>query len=97
MQEASSVPLRAVREMQQEFIQSQAVMTQQSLAVQQSVIAQLASSAFTDPLLKLREKDTQFPAFTGRTDHFLPWLLECQTRKEQRNVPDAVPCVTDVF
>ena len=25
-----------------------------------------------------------------RTDHFLPLLLECQTRKEQRNLPDAV-------
>ena len=43
-----------------------------------------------DPLRTLREEDPQFHAFTGRTDHFLPWLLECQTRKEQRNLPDAV-------
>ena len=35
MQEAAAVPLHAVREMQQEFIQAQAAMTQQSLAVQQ--------------------------------------------------------------
>jgi len=32
MQEATAVPLRAVREMQQEFIHVQAAMTQQSLA-----------------------------------------------------------------
>jgi len=95
MQEAAAVPLRAARDMQQEFIQAPAAMTQQSLAVQQratsqqekilrvqqSLFAQLASSADADHLQKLRENDTQFPAFTGRTDHFLPWLLEYQTRK----------------
>ena len=98
------MPLRAVREMQQEFIQAQAAMTQQSLAVQQRalsqqdesrrvpqfLIGQLACQADADPLRKLREKDPQFPAFTGRTDCFLPWLLECQIRNEQRNLPDAV-------
>ena len=97
MQEAAAVLLLAVREMQQEFIQSQAAMTPQSLAVQQKalseqeeslrvqqyIIAQLASSADADPMRKLREKDQQFPAFTVR-------LLERETRKEQRNLPDAV-------
>ena len=34
MQEDAAVPLRAVRDMQQEFIQAQAAMTQLSLAVQ---------------------------------------------------------------
>ena len=34
--------------------------------------------------------DQQFHAFTVLTDHFLPWLLECQTSKEQRNLPDTV-------
>ena len=86
MQEAAAVTWRAVREMQQEFIQAQAAMTQQSFAVEQraliqqdesrrvhqTLIAQLASSADADPLRKLREKDLQFPAFTWRTDHFLP-------------------------
>ena len=104
VQEAPAVPLRAVREMQQEFIKAQAAMTQQSLEVQQralcqqgkslrvqqSLIAQLDSSADADPLRKLREKDSQFPAFTGRTDHFLHWLLECQTSREHLNLPDAV-------
>ena len=86
MQEAAAVLLRAVLEMQQELIQAQAAMTQHSLAVQQrapsqqeeslrvqqSIIAQLARSADADPLRKLRGKDPQFHAFTGRTDHFLP-------------------------
>ena len=63
---------------------------EESLRVQRTLLAQLASAADSDPLRKLRKKDPQFPAFTGRTDHFLPWLLECQTRTEQRNLPDAV-------
>ena len=96
--------MRAVPEMQQEFIQAQAAMTQQSLAVlqralsqqgerlrvKQSLIAQLARSADADPSRKLREKGQQFQAFTWWTDHFLHRLLECQTRKRQRNLPDAV-------
>ena len=86
MQDAAALPLRAVREMQQEFIQAQAAMTQQNFAVQQralsqqeeslrvpeSLITQWASAADADPLRKLREKDPQFPACTCRTDHFLP-------------------------
>ena len=72
-------------------VQQQALPQQEeSLCVQQTLPAQLASAADSDPIRKLREEDPQFPAFTGRTDHFLPWLLECQTRKEQRTHPDAV-------
>ena len=26
----------------------------------------------------------------GRTEHFLAWITECQMRKEQRNLQDAV-------
>ena len=95
--------MRAVRELQQEFIQAQAAMTQQSLAVQQRalsqqeerlrmqqyLIAQLASSADTDPLRKLREKNPQFPAFSWRTA-FPAWLPECHASNEQRNLQDAV-------
>ena len=90
MQEAAAaVPLRAVREMQQEFIESQAAMTQQSPAVQQSALSQQKE------ILRVRHSliaqlAPQFPAIPGRTDHFLPWILECQTCKEQRNLPDAV-------
>ena len=86
MPESADVPLRAVRVIPPEFIKAQAAMTQQifpvrrralsqqeeSMRLQQSLIAQLASSADADPLRKLRENDPQFPAFTGRTDHFLP-------------------------
>jgi len=93
MQWAAAVALSAVREMQQEFIQSQAATTQQRLAVQpralsqkeeslrvqQSLIAQLASLADADTLRKLREQNPQFPAFTGRTDRLLPLLFGCQT------------------
>ena len=72
--------------MQQQALRQQ----EESLCVQQTLPAQLSSAADSDPLRKLREKDPQFPAFTGRRDHLLPWLLECQTRKEQRNLPDGV-------
>ena len=40
MQKTAAVPMRAVREMQQEFIKAQDAMTQQSLAVQQRALSQ---------------------------------------------------------
>ena len=40
MQKTAAVPLRAARQMQQEVIQAQAAMTQQSLAVQQRALSQ---------------------------------------------------------
>jgi len=40
MPEAAAVPLRAVPELQHEFIQAQAAMTQQSFAVQQRARSQ---------------------------------------------------------
>ena len=92
MQEAAAVPLRAVRKMQQEFLQAQIAMTHKRVAVQQraliqqyerfrvqqSLIAEVASSADADSLRELRERDPQFPAFTGRTDHFLHWLRDAK-------------------
>jgi len=44
LQEAAAVQLRAVRDMQPEFIQAQAAMTQQSLAVQQRALSQQEES-----------------------------------------------------
>ena len=44
MQEASAVPLRAVREMHQELIQAQDAMTQQSLAAQRRALSQQEES-----------------------------------------------------
>ena len=44
MEESAAVPLHAVREMQHEFIQAQAAMTQQSLAVQQQALRQQEES-----------------------------------------------------
>ena len=49
-----------------------------------------ANNPTADPLRKLREKDPQFTPFTGRTADFLRWVLECQTRKEQRGLDDQV-------
>ena len=63
MQEAAPVALRAVRVIQQEFIQAQAAMTQQVLAVQeehlrvqQSLLAQLSSAADAYHLRKIALK-----------------------------------------
>jgi len=85
MQEASAVPLRAVRVIQQEFIQAQAAMTQQSLAVQRRALSQQGESLRVHQYLIAHlpvplEKDPRLTAGTGRMDH---------TRKEQRNLPDA--------
>ena len=51
MQEAAAVPLHAVREMQQEFIQAQAAVTQQSLAVQQQALRQQEESLLVQQTL----------------------------------------------
>ena len=56
-----------------------------SLAV---AIETCASSMAIDP--RLMEEDPQFPQFTGRIEHVLAWITECQMRKEQRNLQDAV-------
>ena len=90
IKEAASVPLHAMKEMQQEMLNQQGMMHMQSLAVQSQLMQQLTASAAADPLRKLREKDPQFPSFTGKSEHFLGWIVECQTRKEQRDLADAV-------
>jgi hypothetical protein len=54
------------------------------------MLEKLAPQSESDPLRKLREKDPQFPAFTGKSEHLLAWIVECQMRKEQRDLPDAV-------
>jgi len=60
-----------------DFIQAKAARTQQSRAVQLRALSQ-------------QVERLHVPQSTRRTDHFLPWLLDCQTRKEHRNLPDAV-------
>ena len=50
----------------------------------------LAPHSDADPLRNLREKDPQFPAFTGKSEHLLTWVVECQMRKEQRDLPDTM-------
>ena len=60
------------------------------MAIQKQLLQRLATPHEADPLRKLREKDPQFPQFTGRTEHFLAWITERQMRKEQRNLQDAV-------
>ena len=64
MQEASAVPLRAVRKMQHEFIQAQAAMIQQSLAVQQRALSQLEESLrVQQSLIAQLASSAEVPAF----------------------------------
>ena len=113
LQQAASVPLHAMKEMQREQLHFQGSMAQQNMEMQTKMMKQMtaATAAYlappqahhvqapapampsdnpADPLRKLREKDPQFPAFSGKTEHFLAWILECQTRKEQRDLHDAM-------
>ena len=100
-QEATSVPLQAAGKMHQVFIQAPAGLAPQSLATQrrsmcqqeerlraqQTISAQLASSDGAVTLRNLCAQDPQYPAFTGRTDHFLPWLLEISRLSLSSNTP----------
>ena len=90
IRQATAVPLHAVKEMQKEMLQTQLDLAERNISAQAALLKQLASPSEADPLRKLREKDPQCPQFTGKTEHFLAWVLECQTRKEQRDLPDAV-------
>ena len=97
---ATAVPLEHLQEthrkqMQEQIRQMEAQTQQlhQAMMAQTEALSKLqvtSSSASSDPLRKLKEKDPQFPNFTGKSDHFLPWILECQIRKENRQLPDDV-------
>ena len=73
-----------------DLIAAQGEFPKQHFEAQNALLEKLAPLSDADPLRKLREKDPQFPAFTGRSEHLLAWIVECQMRKEQRDLPDAV-------
>ena len=79
--QAHAAPLEAMRQQQELHIESMKITQYQNILDMQMLAA---NNQAADPLRKLREKDPQFPPFTGRTADFLRWVLECQTRKEQR-------------
>ena len=44
-------------------------------------------SATTDQALrKLQEKDPEFPKYDGKPEHFLPWFVAVEERKELRKL-----------
>ena len=90
MLQAASVPVQAMAEMQERSLQSQAALHARKMESHTQLLQHLSLGNEGDPLRKLREKDPQFPAFSGKYEHFLAWVLECQTRKTQWNLPDAV-------
>ena len=88
--EAYAVPLHGIKEMLREMMQAQGEIAQKQIEAQSSILERITPQSESDSLRKLREKDPQFPAFTGKSEHLLAWIVECQTRKEQRDLPDAV-------
>ena len=88
--EASAVPLHGMKEMLRELMQAQGEIAQKQMEAQSSILERITPQSESDPLRKLREKDPQFPAFTGKSEHLLAWIVQCQTRKEQRDLPNAV-------
>ena len=88
--EASAVPLHGMKEMLREMMQAQGEIAQKQIEAQSSILERITPQSESDSLRKLREKDPQFPAFTGKSEHLLAWIVECQTRKEQRDLPEAV-------
>jgi hypothetical protein len=92
LKEVAGAPIVAMRGMHESMLKAQEDRHRQEMEHQSQLLKILAdnTSAEADPLRKMREKDPQFPAFTGRSEHFLPWVLACQTSKQQRNLSDAV-------
>ncbi|MGV0952579.1 MAG: hypothetical protein ACOYB3_18135, partial [Azonexus sp.] len=87
---ATEIPLQRLQEIHKQEMETQSQNIKEVLTAQTQLMERLHVSSHTDPLRKLKEKDPQFPAFTGNSDHFLPWILECQVRKESRQLPDDV-------
>ena len=79
--QADAAPLGPMHRQQELHIQSMKMMQDQNILAMQMLAA---NNPAADPLRKLREKDPQFPPFTGRTADFLIWVLEFQTSTEQR-------------
>ena len=90
MSQAASVPVQAMAAMQERFLQSQAERHAIDLEASTQLLHKVSLGNDGDTLRKLREKDPQFHAFSWKSEYFLTWVLECQTRKTQRNLPDAV-------
>ena len=76
--QAHAAPLEAMRQQQELHLQSMKMMQDQNILAMQMLAT---NNPAADPLRKLREKDPQFPPFTGRTADFLGWVLDCQTRE----------------
>ena len=83
-------PIIEMRPAQTELVNTQLRMHSENMAIQTQLLQRLAMPHEADPLQNLREKYSQFPQFTGRTEHFLAWITEFQMLKEQRNLRDAV-------
>ena len=76
--------MRTWRCLQHSWNSMQVIHEQNLTAIQ----TRTAQNPAADLLRKLREKDLQFPPFTGRTDDFRRWVLECPTGKQQRGLDD---------
>ena len=77
MSQAASFPVQAMAEMQERFLQSQATLHAREMESHTQLLHHLSLGNEGDPLRKLRENDPQFPAFSGKSEHFLAWVLEC--------------------
>ena len=54
----------------------------------------------TDPALsKLQGKDPEFPTYDGIPEHFLPWFVAVEERKEIIQLPDqaAIICAKEAL
>ena len=51
------------------------------------------SSTRDQAFRKLQEKDTEFPKYGGTPEHFLPWFVAVEERKELRKLSDHVAII----
>ena len=76
MSQAASVPVQAMAEMQERFMQSQAALHASEMESHTQLLHHLSLGNEDDPLRKFLENDPQFPAFSGKSEHLLAWVLE---------------------
>ena len=89
---ATDVPMQQVVQQQKQMQGFCEDLQAQRAKVQTLFLDQIRSlqPESSDSLKKLREKEPQFAPLSGRSEDFLGWAIDCQTKYEQRLLYDEV-------
>ena len=85
LKEVAVAPIVSMRGMHESMLKAQEDRHMQKMEHQSKLLKILYDNNSSEayPMRKMRGKD---PDVTVRSEHFIPWVLACQTSKQQRNL-----------